>query len=173
MKLTHRIFLGLAIFLGLGLAGKAQTAPPVQHFVISGSAAGQPSAIATAGVQLTSSVSVVYEYVSNPSDSTKTRIGSGLANYTFGADKLVPKSVKSKLLLDVSNYLITLQAGAGRTSEPGANGRVSHIVGNFGAYGGYALPGGHSQLGVGYKWIVGPGFDMKIKVPVGNLTFTF
>jgi hypothetical protein len=86
----------------------------------------------------------------------------------------LPKSFKSKLVVDPTNYLVTFQAGAGRSSEAGATvgaPRVSHIVGNFGIYGGKQVAA-HAQLGCGYKFIVGPRFTL-IKVPVGNLTFTF
>lgn len=175
MKRIVNLLLLLGIFFLSVCGAEAQTTPPpVQHFVLSGSAAGQPAAITTAGVQVTSSVSVEYEYIVNPNDSTKPRYGSGLANYTFGADKLVPKSLKSKLLIDVSNYNVTLQAGAGKESLANPNGpRTTHIIGNFGVYGSYPMPGGHSQIGLGYKWIVGPGTNVIVKVPVATLNFTF
>ena len=50
--------------------------------------------------------------------------------------------------------------------------REKHLIGNFGIYCGYPLPGGHTQVGVGYKFLLGPQLAV-IKVPVGNLVFTF
>lgn len=170
------LFLLVLLFFCLGGSAMAQTpAPPLQHFVISGSASGQPASISSVGFQLTSNVSLAYEYIVNPTDSSKPRYGSGVANYTFSAASLVPKSIKAKLLVDLSNYNVTLQAGAGKESLSNATAggpRVSHIIGNFGAYGSYPMPGGHSQIGLGYKFIVGPQSQV-IKVPVGTLTFTF
>lgn len=172
------LFLLSGLFFLSVCGASAQTTPaPTQHFVVSGSAAGQPAAITTAGVQLTSSVSVVYEYIVNPNDSTKPRYGSGLANYTVGADKFLPKSLKPKLLIDPSNYNVTFQAGAGKESlaNPAGGARISHIIGNFGIYGSRPMPstGSHAQIGLGYKWIVGPGTNVVVKVPVGTLNFTF
>lgn len=169
-----KIFTAFALFLGLAVACFGQTAAPTQHFVISGSASGQPASISSMGIQVTKSVSLAYEFIVNPNDSSKPRYGSGVANYTVGADYFLPKSLKSKLLIDPSNYLITFQAGAGRESLAGAKvgaPRVSHIIGNFGIYGGKPVAP-HAQLGVGYKFIVGP-HSQLIKVPVGTLNFTF
>lgn len=159
----------------------AQTAtPPTQHFVMStsaGSFGGNPVSIASLGTQLITAgpgiVSAAYEFISNPADSTQTRIGSGVANYTFAASSIIPASLKSKMLIDVSNYNITLQAGAGVESLSKGLGlpRASHVVGNFGVFGSYPLPGGHTQIGLGYKWI-GPQGGL-VKVPVGTLNFTF
>lgn len=153
--------------------------PPVQHFVISGSAAGYENgkyavSIASTGFQLTQNVSLAYEFISNPSDSSKPRFGSGVANYTRQLSSFVPAKLQKKLLVDTSNYLVTFQAGAGRESDAGATvgaSRTSHIVGNFGIYGGRQVAP-HAQLGLGYKFIVGPHLT-TIKIPVGNLTFTF
>lgn len=175
----NRIISAVLLFLGLGVAISAQTAPapstpPVQHFIISGSASGQPAALASAGFQLTSSISLAYEYIQNPNDHTRPRVGSGVANYTVQAASFLPKSLKSKLLIDPTNYLVTFQGGVGRESLPGATpsaNRITHMVGNFGIYGGKQLSD-HTQIGFGYKWIIGPQ-GQGIKVPVGNLNFTF
>ena len=164
-----------AILLLCAVAGYGQTpAPPTQHFVMSGSIASGPVSIATAGVQLTKSVSTVYEFISNPNDPTVTRYGSGLANYTTGLSTFLPAAIKTKLLIDPTNYNLTFQAGAGVESiaRPGLS-RLKHVVGNFGIYGSYPMPGGHSQIGVGYKFIVGPQGATVVKVPVGTLNFTF
>jgi hypothetical protein len=154
-------------------AGRSLGQTATQHFVISGSAAGQPAAIASTGVQLTQNISVAYEYISNPSDSSKPRFGSGVANYTRQVSDLLPAKVKKALVIDTSNYLVTFQAGAGRESLAGVNGgaRTSHVIGNFGIYGGRPVAN-NVQLGCGYKFILGPQSQL-IKVPVGNLTFTF
>src|SRR5207302_4994003 len=103
-------------------------------------------------------LSVAYEFISNPSDSSKTRVGSGLANYTFALASVVPSSLKKKLLIDLTNYNLTLQAGAGVESLSNGigNPRIKHVVGNFGIFPSYPLPGGHAQIGAGPKWIVGP-----------------
>jgi len=177
----NRLAVAFALFLGFSSVALAQTpapAPAIQHFVISGSAANfggnGAASIASSGFQLTQNVSLVYEFISNPNDSSKPRVGSGLANYSRQASDFLPAKVKSKLLIDLSNYIITFQAGAGRESLAPVNGsRPTHVVGNFGIYGGRPLPGGHTQLGCGYKFIVGPGGATLVKVPVGNLTFTF
>jgi hypothetical protein len=172
-----RKFLSVAVLasgLVLAPASHAQTAPPTQHFVISGSAAGQPAAIASTGVQLTQNISVAYEYISNPSDSNKPRYGSGVANYTRQVSSLLPAKAKKALLIDFSNYLVTFQAGAGRESlAPAVVGgqRTSHVIGNFGIYASRPVAN-NVQLGLGYKYILGPQ-SVLVKVPVGNLTFTF
>lgn len=178
MKLTYRIVLGLAIFLGLSLAARAQTTPPVQHFVISASSAtfgsNGSTSIATSGIQLTNDVSVVYEFISNPADSTKPRVGSGLVNYTRSASSFVPAKIRSKLLFDLTNYVVTFQAGAGVESFYNGVGvpRSDHVIGNFGLYGGYPMPGGHTTISVGPKFIVGPQGTTVIKL-AGNLVFHF
>ena len=148
---------------------------PVQHFVMSGSVAGGPVSIATGGVQLTPGISAVYEFISNPNDSTVTRYGSGLANYTKPLSTFLPAAIKSKLLIDLTNYNLTFQAGAGVESiaRVSAASRLKHVVGNFGIYGSYPMPAGHTQIGVGYKFIVGPQGASVVKVPVGTLNFTF
>lgn len=190
LNLTHledevkRIINVLALFLvilAVPVISFGQTpAPSVQHFVVSGSAANfggnGAASIASSGIQLTQGISLVYEFISNPNDSSKPRVGSGLANYSRQASDFVPAKLRSKLLIDLSNYIVTFQAGAGRQSDaatvPGGS-RSTHVVGNFGIYGGRPLPGGHTQLGCGYKFILGPGGATLVKIPVGNLTFTF
>jgi hypothetical protein len=160
----------VAISLGCTVAN-AQT---TQHFVVSASSSGQPAAIASTGFQLTTNVSLAYEYISNPNDSTKPRYGSGVANYTRQVSSFLPAKLKAKLLVDTTNYLVTFQAGAGRESLPGAkigDPRVSHVIGNFGIYGGRPVAP-HAQLGVGYKFLLGP-HSQLVKVPVGTLNFTF
>jgi len=160
------------LLLILGFCGYA-SAQTEQHFVISGSASGQPASISSTGFQLTKSVSVAYEFITNPSDSSATRYGSGVANYTVEAGTFLPKSLKSKLLIDPSNYLVTFQAGAGQESISNGVGkpRTHHIVGNFGIYGSKPLSD-HTQIGFGYKFLVGPSYQL-IKVPVGTINFTF
>jgi hypothetical protein len=174
----NRIVTLLLLTLGFCSAGFSQTpAPPVQHFVMSttaGSFGGSAVSIASTGVQLTTSVSAVYEFISNPADSSKPRVGSGLVNYTFAASSVLPASLKKKLLIDFSNYNLTLQGGAGVMSESNGVGmpRTSHVVGNAAIYGSRPLPGGHTQIGLGYKWLFGKGGGL-VKVPMGTLNFTF
>lgn len=182
MKKVLMLVTELALLL-TAVSVSAQTTPPapVQHFVLSttaGSFGGSPVAIVSAGVQLisspTSAVSASYEFISNPNDSSKPRVGSGVVNYTTQASRFLPASLKSKLLVDFSNYNLTFQAGAGRESLTNGigNPRISHIVGDFGIYGSYNVPGGHTQFGLGYKYIVGPQGGL-VKVPTGQLNFTF
>lgn len=168
------------LFAVVALPASAQSAP-VQHFVISttaGSYGGSPVAILATGVQLTSgptsAVSVAYEFISNPNDSSKPHVGSGVVNYTFQASNVLPAGLKKKLLIDFSNYNLTLQAGGGRESLSNGigNPRISHVVGDFGVYGSYNVPGGHAQFGLGYKYILGPQGGL-VKVPTGQLNFTF
>ena len=166
----------------IAISASAQTpapAPSVQHFVMSGSAASfggdGAASIASAGVQITTNISTVYEYISNPNDSSKPRVGSGVVNYTRQASSLIPASLSSKLLVDLSNYNVTFQGGAGLRSDAAAvagGPRTRSIVGNFGIFGSRPLPGGHTQLGLGYKWIFGRQSEF-VKVPVGTLNFTF
>lgn len=171
-------------FLLLAVNVLAQTPapnPPTQHFVMSttaGSFGGSAVAIASTGIQLIQqpsyAVSVNYEFISNPNDSSKPRIGSGLANVTKPACSFVPASLRAKLLIDLCSYNVTFQGGAGRESisnGPGAD-RSYFTVGNFAAYGSYPLPGGHTQVGIGYKWIVGHNGGL-VHIPTGNLNFTF
>jgi hypothetical protein len=172
----------ILLFLALCSPGFAQTpVPPTQHFVMStmaGSYGGSTVSIAATGIQLIQqpsyAVSVAYEFISNPADSSKPRVGSGIANVTVPASKFVPAAVRSKLLVDLSNYNVTFQGGAGRESVSNGVGlpRTSSTVGNFGIFGSYPLPGGHVQVGVGYKWITGSQGGL-IKVPAGQLNFTF
>ena len=176
-KLIMTALAVVALSLGCTVAGAQTTTPPTQHFVMSTSTGdfnGSPVAIASTGFQLTSNVSLVYEFISNPNDSSKPRVGSGIANYTRPLSDFLPAKLRSKLLIDTSNYNVTFQAGAGEESL--SNGlsqpRTKHIVGNFGVYGSYPLPGGHTQVGLGYKYIVGPQGGL-VKVPVGTLNFTF
>lgn len=176
-RFVEVVALVVGFFLLGGVASAQTPAPPVQHFVMStatGSFHGDPVAIASTGIQITAGVSIAYEFVSNPNDSSKPRVGSGLANYTFQASRLVPAKLKSKLLIDLSNYNVTLQGGAGRESLSNGIGkpRSYRTVGNFGAYGSYPLPGGHTQIGLGYKFITGAAGGL-IKVPTGTLNFTF
>lgn len=177
MKYVATLFFLLAV----SVVSFAQTAanPPTQHFVISGSVAGYNGnqaavSIGSTGVQLTKNVSAALETITNPADSSQARYYSGVVNYTREVASILPASLKSKLVFDTSNYLVTFQAGAGRESlapaTPGAS-RTSHIIGNFGIYGGRQVAA-HAQLGAGYKFLLGPRMAL-IKVPVGNLNFTF
>lgn len=181
MKKLSIVLVELAIlFAAVALPASAQTTP-VQHFVVSttaGNFGGSPVAIVSTGVQLTSgpsvAVSVAGEFISNPNDSSKPHVGSGVVNTTFSAASVLPSSLKKKLLIDFSNYNLTLQAGAGKESLSNGvgNPRISHIVGNFGVYGTYNVPGGHAQFGLGYKYILGPQGGL-VKVPTGQLNFVF
>lgn len=171
-----RIAFVLFLLLSFTVVARGQ-APPVQHFVVSttaGSFEGSAVAIATLGTQITPEVSVAYEFISNPADSSKPHIGSGVANYTLQLSRIVPAKIRSKLLIDLSNYNLTFQAGAGVESlfNGAGTSRKSHIVGNFGLYPSYPLPGGHSQISGGIKWIVGPQGGL-VKVPSATLNFTF
>lgn len=174
--------LSLVLFLAPSLLfAQTNAVPPTQHFVMSttaGSYGGSAVAIVSTGIQLvqlpSTAVSVAYEFISNPNDSSKPRIGSGIANVTRPLSSFLPASIKSKLVIDTTNYNITFQGGGGRESI--SNGvslpRTYHTVGNFGIFGSYPLPGGHAQVGIGYKWIVG-GTGGLVKVPTGALNFTF
>lgn len=182
MTLFHnpKVAAVIVLFLALCSPGFAQTAP-TQHFVMStmaGSFGGSTVSIGATGVQLVQqpayAVSVAYEFISNPADSSKPRVGSGIANVTVSAAKFVPAAIRSKLLIDLTNYNVTFQGGAGRESVSNGAGasRTSHTVGNFGVFGSYPLPGGHVQFGLGYKWITGAQGGL-VHVPAGQLNFTF
>lgn len=169
----------LVLFVGSGVTYGQDPAP--QHFVVStmaGSYGGNAVSVASTGVQLvqlpTTAVSVAYEFISNPNDSSKPRVGSGVVNVTKPLSSFLPASLKSKLSIDTTNYNLTFQGGAGVQSLSNGVGlpRTDHTVGNFAIYGSYPLPGGHVQVGVGYKWLVG-GAGGTIKVPAGQLAFTF
>src|SRR5258708_5793315 len=138
MKVKFLFLASLFLLPGV-LYGQTPT-PPVQHFVVSTSAAsyngtsgGQPVAIGTTGIQFTQNISLVYEQIWNPADSAQPKYYSGLANYTREVAALLPASLKSKLVFDTTNYLVTFQGGAGRESLAGlvpGSARTSHIVGN-------------------------------------------
>lgn len=176
-----KLLSAVLLFFGGALPGLAQAPaadPPLQHFVVAGSVAGyrgsEPVSIMSTGVQLTKNISVAYEYIVNPNDSSRPRYGSGVANYTREASSLLPASLKKKLVFDTSNYLVTFQVGAGRESDAAkvlGGSRTSHIIGNFGIYGSRPVAA-HASLGAGYKFILGPSSTV-IKIPVGNLNFTF
>jgi hypothetical protein len=169
------LLLGLLVFASFGLG---QTAPTPQHFIISGSSAsfgGNAVSVASGGVQLTSSMSAAFESISNPMDSSKPRVNSGVVNYTTSACTFIPAKLRSKLLIDCSNYNATFQGGAGVRSDASltvGGPRTQSIVGNFGIFGSRPLPGGHTQIGLGYKAVVGKNVAV-VKIPLGTLNFTF
>lgn len=171
----------LILFLLFGNSTMAQTTPPTQPFVLStsgGTFNGQPVTIASAGVQLTAekpvAVAVGYQYIFNPSDSTQPHFGGGVTDTTFSLASIVPQAIKSKLLVDLTNYNLTLIAGAGVKSTFNGIGlpRTQHVVGDFGLSPTYPIPGGHVQVAPLYQILLGPHHKTD-RVLGGTLNFTF
>ena len=112
-------------------------APAVQHFVISVNAAGyngqkgmQATTIAGTALQLTTNLSVGYEQIFNPSDSTQPKYRMGVANYTRELKSLLCTRLSSKLVFDSSNILVTFQGGAGKVTFANVN-RIAEMGGAF------------------------------------------
>ena len=173
MKKAIAVLCLVAGFLLAGVAQAQTTAePPVQHFIVGGNAASGPVSVAYGGVQLTPKISALYLYSANPNDPGQTRVGAGVFHYSDQLSSFLPGKLKKALLVDTTNYILTFEAGAGKESIANPNGpRISHIVGQFGIFGGKVV-GPHTQLGGGYTFTLGPEAQL-VKVPVGGLTFTF
>lgn len=175
------VLFSLFVIALVAVPAQAQTPAPTQPFVLAtagGTFNGNPVTIASAGVQLTAqnpvAVAAAYEYIFNPGDSTQPHVGVGVVDATFSLASIFPAKLKSKLLVDLTNYNLTLQAGAGVKSTFNGIGvpRVQHIVGDFGVSPSYPLPGGHVQVAPLYQLIVGPRGKTD-RVMGGTLNFTF
>lgn len=161
MKKYLASFLGLLFCCALSFGQTTAPAPaPVQHFVISASAAGYNGqsgatalSIAGTGIQLTTNVSVAYNLISNPSDNTAPKYNLGVINYSRGLDAILGKTLSSKLTFDTSNFVVTFQAGAGKVSMPSAH----HIAETGGIYLSRPLADHVSLQIVGYQVLHGQG----------------
>src|SRR6266851_3747625 len=141
----------------------APTEPPVQHFIISANASGyggkEAVAMMVTGVKLTEYVSVAYDSISNPTDTTKPIFNLGDLNVTYELGDLLPKKVKSALVFDTSNYLVTFQGSAGKVTAPGIN----HIAEGLGVY--LSRPvADHMQMSCGFRFLHGLGTTW-VRVP--------
>lgn len=167
-------FLALDTLLLVSSSAFAQSAPPVQHFVISTASAGTSStngmqavAVAGAGFQLTADVSVAYGRISNPTDSKKPIYNLGDLNYTRQLRALLGSKVSSKLVFDTTNWLVTFQASAGKVTGVGFN----RIAEGGGLY--LTRPVANNvAVTTGYRLLHGAGTSL-IKVPTVGLNFTF
>ncbi|SRR6266568_1256166 len=164
------------LFLFLLLAPfslKAQTPPeaPIQHFVISVDAAGYGGSKGTTAVmlsgaafQVTTNVSAGYFQISNPTDSTAPKYHMGSLQNTHELNALLPTSLKSKLVFDTTNWLVTFQAGAGKVNYL----NVSHVAEVGGIF--LSRPmSNHMQLNCGYQILHGQGTSILTRNTAGTL----
>lgn len=156
--------------LFLAVPSHAQTpapapAPAVQYFTISVNAAGYngvkgmtPVTIAGAAVQLTPNLSVGYNQIFNPNDSSSAKFELGVANYTRELGSLC-SYCKNHFLFDTTNFLITFQGGAGRVSYtlPGATSSSRHVAEDFGVFASIPMASHVSFQVLGYQVIHGAG----------------
>ncbi len=174
-------FVGLLFSCVLSFAQTAPApAPAVQHFVISVSASGYngqsgaaPLSIAGTGIQLTQNLSVAYNLISNPSDTTAPKYNLGVINYSRGLNSILGKSLSSKLSFDSSNFVVTFQGGAGKVSMPS----VHHVAETGGIYLSRPLADHVSLQVVGYQVLRGQGttiltHNVTQQISTG-LNFTF
>src|SRR5258708_6410590 len=110
----------LCLILVLSVAASAQT---TQHFVISATAVAYGDQKGTTavseegtGFQITSNFSVAYARISNPTDSKAPIYNLGAVNYTRELGSLLPAKVKTSLVFDTTNWLVTFQGGAGKVN---------------------------------------------------------
>jgi hypothetical protein len=157
----------------VSLAQDTQGSVPTQHFIITANAAGyggnQAVSIVGAGFQLTKYVSVAYGRISNPMDTQKPIYNIGDLNVTYELGDLLPKKVKSSLVFDTTNWLVTFQGSAGKVSAPG----VDRIAEGLGVY--LSRPVANNvQMTCGYRFLHGAGLGTTwVKVPSVGLNFTF
>jgi len=148
---------------------RAQTnvaqAPTPQYFVISVSAAGyggqksvQPVTIAGTAVQLTSNLSVGYNQIFNPNDSTAPKYNLGVANYTRQLAE-VCSYCKNHFVFDTTQVLLTGQFGAGKVSmtPTGSNVSTSHIAEIVGGFISLPMANHVSMQVLGVQYIHGTG----------------
>lgn len=120
----NKFITAVLIFCGLALVAGAQdtSEPPVSIVNISGSASGFSShgthvaSIGAFGLQVTKNVSVAYEQARVPDLNLTFKLG--VVNYSTTADHLVGKKLASKFTFDLSNYVATFTAGAGKAYAP-------------------------------------------------------
>lgn len=127
--IRKRIFgflLMVLLVLFLAPLGFAQAAPAVSVVNISASATSfaglkgtQPATIDTFGVQLTKTVSVAYEHIGIPTPNWRAELGT--LQYSNTVDTFLPKSLKTKFVVDVSNLVATVGGGAGKLLTPTGN----------------------------------------------------
>src|SRR5258708_39568983 len=122
----HPLLYILAVCFLLGGRAQAQTptpAPATQHFVISATAVAYGDQKGTTavseegtGFQITSNFSVAYARISNPTDSKAPVYNLGAVNYTRELGSLLPTKLKTSLVFDTTNWLVTFQGGAGKVN---------------------------------------------------------
>jgi hypothetical protein len=157
----------LALLLPFGAKAQTNVAPSItpQYFVISVSAAGyggqkavQPVTIVGTAVQLTTNLSVGYNQIFNPNDSTAPKYNLGVVNYTRQLAEIC-SFCKSHFVFDTTQVLITGQAGLGRVSMtlPGETVSTSHIAEIVGAFINYPLANHVSMQLLGLQYLHGQG----------------
>lgn len=162
------------IVLVVAMALSAVVASAQQHFVINTSTAGtsssdgmQPVAVAGAGFQLTSNLSVAYGRISNPTNSQQPVYNLGDLNYTRELKSLLGTKLSSKLAFDSTNWLVTFQASAGKVTGVGFN----RIAEGGGVY--LTRPVANNvAVTTGFRLLHGAGTQL-VKVPTVGLNFTF
>lgn len=164
-----------------GAAAPAPTPEPaIQHFVISVSAANyngakgsQPESIAGTALQLTSNLSVGYNQIFNPADSTQPKYRLGVVNYSRELHDLLGSKLSSKFIFDTTRLIVTFQAGAGKVSYDGAN----HIAETAGAFISLPLADHVSFQLLGYQVLHGQGTSTLTRNVSGQMSsglyFTF
>ena len=181
--MKYRMVLLAVLVLFCSSAGFSQTPAPepvVQHFVISVSAANyngqggsQAESIAGTAVQLTKNLSVGYNQIFNPADSTQPKYKLGVANYTRELHDLLGAKLSSKFIFDTTRLLVTFQAGAGKVNYEGVN-RIAETGGAF-----LSVPlADHVSFQVlGYQVLHGQGTSALTRNVTGQLSsglyFTF
>jgi hypothetical protein len=184
---VKKLAIAFVLFLGLAVASLAQTVAPapapepvVQHFVISVSASGyggqkgtQAESIAGTALQLTPHVSVGYNQIFNPSDSTQPKYRLGVVNYTRELHDLLGAKLSSKFVFDTTRLIVTFQGGAGKVSYEGVN----RIAETGGAFLSFPLADHVSFQLVGYQVLHGQGTSTLTRSTTGQMSsglyFTF
>lgn len=178
------LFLGSAVCAcaqATGAGAPAPTSEPaIQHFVISVSAANydgakgsQPESIAGTALQLTSNLSVGYNQIFNPADSTQPKYRLGVVNYSRELHDLLGAKLSSKFIFDTTRLIVTFQAGAGKVTYDGAN----HIAETAGAFISLPLADHVSFQLLGYQVLHGQGTSTLTRNVTGQMSsglyFTF
>jgi len=177
MKAITRLVLLTAVSLFCWPLVFGQTTTPLtQHFVISATSASytgtgsgaQAVAILSTGFQVTQNVSVAYDRISNPNDTKQPIFNLGDFNYTRELASLLPASLRSKLVFDTTNWLVTFQASGGKVTGVGFN----RIAEGGGLY--LTRPVANNMaITTGYRLLHGAGKSSLIKVPLVGINFTF
>lgn len=137
-RLRVMITLFAALFLAIPAISHAQSAPAPTHFVISGSATGftgangtSAASIAGAAIQLTPHISAGYLQVTVPAISARFQMG--VVNYTKPLNEWLGTTISNKLVFNISNINLTVQAGGGKLLQPIVN-RIAETAGVYVSY---------------------------------------